>query len=67
MRNFVLWAKARLAEGSTLFGAGSVATAVTLAAGVYTGPYVAIVNTVLPLVLSVLGGGAIAATTTKPK
>ena len=60
MSKFAQWLKARLAEKSTYIGIA------TVAATVYTGPYLGVVNTLMTL-LGVGAGSAMVAATTKPK
>ena len=54
MGNLLGWLKNRATEKSTWVGVA------TIAATVYTGPYLAAVNAVLPALLGAFGGGAIA-------
>ena len=54
MGNLFAWIKNRAIEKSTWLGVA------TIAATVYTGPYLAAVNALLPALLSAVGGGAIA-------
>ena len=54
MENLCQWIKNRASEKSTWVGVA------TIAATVYTGPYLAAVNALLPALLGAVGGGAIA-------